>query len=164
MDPRLPTCRYFIVCTDGRATVAGEPVRLSDPDSGVVEVADPTGGRLVLLHPVHALRPPRPYPAIVPNLYLYAHLSNGSGRHALAIELRRWYRGEPFRVFRSPQTWIDFGTDRADVRAFQVRLAPVIFPTAAQYTLRLLCDGTEDEGGEEGNELAQAHLELLDPL
>ena len=135
MEPRIPICRYLTICTDGRVTAAGE---------------------VELLNPLHALMPPsgRRYPAIVPSLYLFAQMTAGWGPHVLAAELLRWFEGQTYQVFRTPNTPHDFGRDRAGSHNFHLRLTPVIFPTAGQYTVLLLCDGTES---------GRAELELLVP-
>lgn len=151
----LPQCRYLIVCRNGRVTRPGERVTAVGVD-GAEELTGAGGGELVLADPVAAITPEpgKRYPIVMDQLLLSAQMSGGSGPHALNVELLRWYLGEAYQVFATPTTTLDFGRDRATARAFHVRLRPIIFPTAGQYTFRLLCDGVE---------IGRAELELMEP-
>jgi hypothetical protein len=151
----LPQCRYLIVCMNGRVTATGEQVMVTRPGGMPDLLTETGGGHLALLDPVPALRPPtgRRYPGVFDGLFLYAQVSGGSGRHDLGVELVRWYLGQTYQVFRTAVTPLDFGRDRAAPHDFRVRLAPIVFPTAGQYTFHLLCDGTE---------IGRAELELLE--
>lgn len=156
MNPALPACRYFLVCMDGRVTEPGERVIARDADGAEAEMVAATGGQIVLLNPVVSLRPePRGrYPGLHDRLFLFAQLTDGHGPHGLAVELVRWYQGQTYRVFGTPETPLDFGRDRAAASVYRVRLNTVWFPTPGQYTFRLLCDGTE---------IGRAEVELLEP-
>jgi hypothetical protein len=153
----LPQCRYFVVSRDGRVTGVGERAVIVGPDGEGVELTGDGAGQLILGDPLHALTPEpgKRYPLVIGRLYLYAQMSSGSGPHRLSVELLRWYAGQPFQVFATPETPLDFGRDRAAVRAYHVILRPVVFPTPGQYTFRLLCDGAE---------IGVAELELREPV
>jgi hypothetical protein len=140
---------------DGRVTDPGERVIARDAAGIEAELVAATGGQVVLLNPVIALRPePRGrYPAMHDRLYLFAQLTEGHGPHGLAVELLRWYQGQTYLMFRTPETPYDFGTDRAASHTYRVRLNTVWFPTPGQYTFRLLCDGAE---------VGRAEVELLE--
>jgi hypothetical protein len=152
----LPQCRYFLICQNGHRTSPGEQVTLTRADGEVEVLVEPTGRHEVLVNPVIALGPSpgQRYPGVFERLYLYAQMSGGNGLHRLSIELLRWYQGQTYPVFRTPETPTQFGTDRAKTNTFRVRLAPIVFPTAGQYPFRLLCNGTE---------IGCAEIELLEP-
>jgi hypothetical protein len=165
----LPICRYFLVCMEGHVTNAGERVVVLDAADAGIGLTGQAGGEIVLVNPVHALAPPpgRRYPAIIGSLYLFAQMSGGHGLHRLSIELIRWYQGEQFQVFLTPETPHVFGPDRAAAHVYRVRLAPVIFPVAGQYTFRLVCDRPANVrlGAVIPDEylIARAEVELLEP-
>jgi hypothetical protein len=147
----LPQCRYFVICRDGRVTGPGEDIRI-----GGEAVTAAESGRFILIDLIASVgpEPGEAYPIFLDRLYLFALMSGGSGRHGLSVELVRWYQGQQYQVFLTPTTPLDFGRDRAAARAYHVLLRPVAFPTAGQYTFRLLCDGTE---------IGRAELELTEP-
>jgi hypothetical protein len=155
MNPALPVCRYVLACLDGRVTAPGERIVAQDAAGAEVELVPATGGQIVLLNPVITLWPePRGrYPSMYDRLFLFAQLTNGHGRHGLAVELLRWHQGQTFQMFRTPETPHDFGTDRAAAHIYRVRLNTVWFPTAGQYSFLVLCDGTE---------IGRAEVELLE--
>jgi hypothetical protein len=150
-----PQCRFVLLSLAGRVIAPGERLSL-ETDAGAESLADPAARHTVLLDPVSAIRPEpgKRYPIVLAQLHVYAQLSGGSGPHRLSVEMLRWYQGQPFTVFRTPDTPLDFGRDRAAAAVYRVLLKPVIFPTAGQYTFRVWCDGTP---------IGHAELELETP-
>jgi hypothetical protein len=100
-DPRIPRCRYVILCLDGRLSNLDDRIEIIESDGTRYEIDDTTGDRFLLWSPVFMLTPDpgRNYPALIEQLYLFAQLSNGSGEHRLAIEALRLRGGESFRLF-----------------------------------------------------------------
>ena len=149
-----PLCRYFLVCAEGHVTAAGELVTVTQPSgTGFGMTYNSAGGDVVLVNPVHAIRPlaNRPRYPVYENLVLFAQMTNGTGSHGISVELIRWHEGREYPVFRTPETPLAFGNDPTAVSRYYLRLAPIIFPVAAQYSFRLLCDGQE---------IGQAEVEL----
>ena len=156
-DPRIPLCRFVLLCMDGRLANPGDRIQWFEPDGSLHDFEETSGDRFFLWSPVFALEPPagRGYPAVVDQLYLFAQLSNGSGEHELSVEAMRFRSGESFRLFRTSGTPLDCGNDRAAVQTYTARLKKVIFPHAGQYTFRLICDGAI---------IGEAHIELLEAI
>jgi hypothetical protein len=149
-----PLCRFVLVCQDGHITSPGERVVVEQPNGpGVVLADDPGGNEYALVNPAHVIRPSpeRPRYPVYRDLVLYAQVTDGRGPHRLSVELIRWYLGFEYDVFRSPETPIDFRTNPIAVVQYYVRFDTVIFPVAAQYSFRLLCNGSE---------IGQAEVEL----
>lgn len=149
-----PLCRHFLICADGHITDPGERVVVEQPNGPGLELADHPA--LVLANPLHVLAPEpgRRYPAIIPRVVLFAQLTNGTGSHRMGVELIRWYQGQQFQVFPASNTPLDFGTDPLNVVQYWDWFDTVIFPVAAQYSFRLLCNGQE---------IGQAEVELREP-
>lgn len=72
---------------------------------------------------------------------LFALLTNGRGKHHIALELTRFHQGEEFRLVRTADRPVDLGPDPVAVLGLPIPLRNVIFQEAGQYTFYLLCDG-----------------------
>ncbi len=123
MAVRVPNVRHFIAC------------------AGVVRSAD--GQRFTLRNLFHTLTPPSKasYPLALPEMHLFAHLTDGHGRCNFRIECVTWdQQGEESSLWTSPTVIIDMGNDPLRVQGQDFKLR-ARFPEAGLYEFRLLCEG-----------------------
>lgn len=123
MPAQAPIVRHFVAC---------------------VEVAvGPNGRDVTLRNLIHAVirLPGEPFPCILPEMALYALLTDGRDKHDFAIELTFFDGVVNQLVYRSPSRPVDLGPDPTAVRGMPIPLKNVIFHKPAQYTFYLVCDG-----------------------
>jgi hypothetical protein len=107
------------------------------------EIAHDADGSVTLRQLVHAILPApgESYPCIRERLALYALLTNGRGRHEIALEPTRFERGQEISVLKTGARTVDLGSDPLAVIGMPMPLRNVIFQEAGQYTFHLICDG-----------------------
>ncbi len=123
MSGRKPVVRHFIMC---------EKVETSADNK-----------QYSLRNVIHAIRllPGAAFPQILPELYLFALMTDGSGAHDFAVELVYWDHGAQKSTWTSRRVTLDLGQDPLIVHGWPVRLRNVPFVRPGDYDFVPGCDG-----------------------
>jgi hypothetical protein len=122
-DFRIPVVRHFIAC---------EKVEKSN---------DGTLRSLINLIDVIEFAPGKSWPHILPQLCLFARLTDGRGKHSFQIQMVSYPDAESTRTTKS--VMMDFEDDPLEIRRCVFRLNNVEFRGPGLYEFRLMCNGRE---------------------
>ncbi len=115
----LPIVRHFLACEE--IVSDGKNVTLRNLIQTIVPL------------------PGEKYPLLREPMALYAVLSNGRGKHMVALELTQFERGEVMSIKRVPGREVDLGQDPLALLGLPFPLK-VLFARPGCYTFHLLCD------------------------
>ncbi len=119
---RSPIVRHFLACEEIEAAADGPRISLAN------------------LIGYLQLTPGAEFPHIVPQICLYAQLTDTQGAWPISVQLWKPHvTDEDSLLFPSKTRIIDFGWDPLAVHGLPIRLRNIVFPTEGLYEFRLLC-------------------------
>ena len=125
MAMRLPSVRHFIAC---RAVI-------TDPNRHVYSLEE----IIYLIRPA----PGESFPLLLPEMYLFAILSDARGTHEFWVQVLTWdAAGEEIAVWKTITVRHALGQDPLTVFGWPIRLRNLRFEHPGLYEFRLWCDGT----------------------
>jgi uncharacterized protein DUF6941 len=120
---RPPIVRHFLACDDIAISADGRQISLTN-----------------LIHALR-LKPGALFPHVVPQICLFAQLTDAHGDWPITVQLwqPRLY-GEDSLLFPAQPRKMSFGSDPLVIHGLPIRLRNIVFPAAGLYEFRLLCD------------------------
>lgn len=121
----LPRVRHFIPCH----AVVTDKIRHAYSLERLIFIIRPADGDL--------------FPLLLPEIFLFAVLSNAHGIHEFSIQIVTWDpSGNEIEVWQTGRVKQNLGKDPLLVHGWPIRLCNLRFEQPGLFEFRLMCDGT----------------------